>query len=480
MNQRPTFIEAGRRAVLSTPFAFALAVMFGAGAMVESWLPAALLVGVIVAYASVSRPTIPIALAFLGILLDSRGMTSLRIFGLPLTLSKTMVLFAVGSHLLNALVSRKRLFSVTPMTTGFFAIICTMVMSLITAIMPSWGYMDTIGVLMLALMVHLIYEAIPDEDIPWLLRLMSAMTVGVLLWTLATQRKEGFYVTLDHAWQQRTSGAYDDPNAWSTALLVVCPMLIGALARDKHWSATFLLLGVLFTFPAAILQSMSRAGLLAMVVISPGIVYLLRDRRWLLATAGVGLLAAAPLFINLDALSLRYSTLLNPTLEADLGHGSLSERRALLEAGVKIFLENPVLGVGTGLFRIHASYVSAGQVWKIAHNSYINVAAEQGIPGILSHLFLGYQLYVAAWNAANRSRTPYTLSLGQGFLLSILAFSAMAFTLNLVTFAIAYFMLGLGLRVARAGGAEQVWVRDGSDPVATPERRPRPKLVEAK
>ncbi|MGC6493736.1 MAG: hypothetical protein ACON5B_12955, partial [Myxococcota bacterium] len=86
----------------------------------------------------------------------------------------------------------------------------------------------------------------------------------------------------------------------------------------------------------------------------------------------------------------------------------------------------------------------------------------------------------AAWNAANRSRTPYTLSLGQGFLLSILAFSAMAFTLNLVTFAIAYFMLGLGLRVARAGGAEQVWVRDGSDPVATPERRPRPKLVEAK
>jgi O-antigen ligase len=201
---------------------------------------------------------------------------------------------------------------------------------------------------------------------------------------------------------------------------------------------------------------MSRAGLLAFVIISPGVVYVLRNRRSLLVAAGVVVVLSLPMFINLEALMLRYQTLLDPTLEADLGHGSLRERKALLDAGIKIFMEHPWLGVGTGLFRVHASYVSAGEVWKIAHNSYINVAAEQGIPGILSHAYMGALLYQSAWNAAIRSKTEMTRSLGQGFMLSLLAFSAMAFTLNLATFAAAWFMLSLGMVVGRLGEAETV------------------------
>jgi len=291
---------------------------------------------------------------------------------------------------------------------------------------------------------------------PWMMRFMAIFTILFLSWTLFTQRKEGWFATLNQSWQQRTSGAFGDPNAWSTALIVICPMILCALAVDRHKLATPLFVALMVLFPACIVQSMSRAGLLAFLVTLPGLVYALRERRSWMIVAAIALIPLAPFIINIDAVLLRYRTLLDPTLEADLGHGSLRERAALLEAGIKIFSENPWLGVGTGLFRVHASYVSAGEVWKIAHNSYINVAAEQGLPGLLSHAFFGFQLYRAAWNAATRGQTAYLRAVGQGFLLSLLGFSAMALTLNLATFASAWYMLSLGLVAGRLGRAETI------------------------
>ncbi|HMV67306.1 MAG TPA: O-antigen ligase family protein [Myxococcota bacterium] len=445
-----------REAVLQYGTIVAIGVLVGSAAIMESFMPAVLAAGAAMLILSLYRPTLPITLAFLGILLDARGMTSVRVLGVPLTLSKMAVLFAIGSHFTNSMVRRVPPIVWAPVTPGVVGIVLTMILSLVTAVDPSWGYTDTIGVIMLAVMTHLIYQAVKEEDLPWMIRLMSAFTVLILAWTLFTQRKEGFFVTLDHAWQQRTSGAYNDPNAWSTALLVICPMLIAGLSVDRHPLATPLLIGVASTFPLCILQSMSRAGLLSFVIIAPGLIFILRRRKMLLLFAGLSLLLLLPMIINLEAALLRYRTLLDPTLEADLGHGSLRERRALLEAGLQIFWEHPYLGVGTGLFRVHASYVSAGEVWKIAHNSYVNVAAEQGVPGLISHAYLGFLLYKTAWHGAMRSQSELTRSVGQGFLLSLIAFSAMALTLNLATFAAAWFMLSLGLVVARLGGSETV------------------------
>jgi hypothetical protein len=462
-----------RTAILQDGLIVAMGLVVGAMAVLESWTPAAVAIGGGLLILSLYRPSVPIALAFVGILLDARGMTSVRVLGVPLTLSKAAVLFAIASHFINATVRRAPFAAWTPVTPGVIAMVVTMIMSLLTAVDPRWGYTDTVGVIMLAVMTHLIYQAVDEESLPWMMRMMAVITILVLAWTLFTQRKEGFFVTLDHAWQQRTSGAYNDPNAWSTSLLVVCPMIIAALAVDKHPMATPLLIGLGVTFPACVFQSMSRAGLLSFVAISPGIVYLLRGRKSMLIAAGVLLAAALPFLINVDAMLLRYKTLLDPTLEADLGHGSLRERKALLDAGIEIFRENPYLGVGVGLFRIHASYVSAGEVWKIAHNSYINVAAEQGIPGILSHAYMGFLLYRSAWNSAVRSYSPYTRSIGQGFMLSLLAFSAMAFTLNLATFAAAWFMLSLGMAVGHLGRAESVPDALERARAALPQREPR-------
>lgn len=432
----------------------AIAMICGASAVLGSALPAVVFVGLVFVVSSAYFPALPVGFAFLGVLLDAQGMTAVKVFGLPLTLSKVGVLTALGAHFLNAILARRPLIQWTPVTGSLFLVILSMILSTITAMIPSEAYVDTAGVIMLTLLVHLVYRAVPGEHMPILFRFMALSTTLVMAWTLAVQRKGVLSGTLDYAWHQRTSGAFGDPNAWSTCLLVICPFVIGALAQDRHWLAKPLIIGLGATFPACILQSVSRAGLIGLVVVTPGILYLLRKERTLLMGAGFALMLILPLVMDLEAAMLRYQTLVDPTMESSLGHGSLTERKALLLAGLKIFSEHPILGVGVGMFRLHASYVSAGEVWKIAHNSYLNVAAEQGIPGIITHLYFGFTVANAAWNAAMHSRTEYFRSAGMGFLLSLAAFSAMALTLNLATFAVAYFMLGLGLAVGRVGQAE--------------------------
>ncbi len=445
-----------RQLVTSHGFAIGFGLVIGASSAVESWAPLVLAAAAAFGWVSLKRPSVPILFAFIGILFDAIGLTGIRVLGLPVTLGKISVLYALGAHLLHRLMSREPLFRATPVTTGLFAILLTMLASLVNAVDPTWGYSDVMGAIMLTLLVHLVYDTVDEVALPWILRGMGIAAVSLMLWTLLTQRKMGFFVTLDAAWQQRTSGAFGDPNAWCTALLVVCPILIGALAADKHKLATPILMGLMVTFPAGVVQSMSRAGLVTFIVISPGLLYLMRGRKTMLMTAGLALLVAIPFVVDLDAALLRYQTLLDPTLEADLGRGSISERRALAEAALEMFFANPVLGVGAGLFRVHSTYVSPGEVWKVAHNSYLNVAAEQGSVGILAHLYLGALIYRAAWHGVVRTKTELTRAVGAGLFVSLLAFSAMAFTLNLNTFAIAYYMLGFGLMVCRLGGSEEV------------------------
>lgn len=470
-DQSPGPAQLWRELVQTNGFVIGLALACGATAVLESWLPAVAFVGIAFVVAALYFPALPIAFAFVGVLLDARGVTAVKVLGVPLTLSKVSVLMAIGAHFANSTLGKRTMGSWTPITTPIFLVIMTMVTSLITSMVPSMGYVDLVGVVMLSILVHLLYQAIPEEHVPLLTRFMAVAAILVMASTLVGQRKGVLSGTLDYAWHQRTSGAYGDPNAWSTSLLLINPLLMGALAADRHWSSRLLLIGLLGTFPACIMQSVSRAGLVAMLAISPGLIWILRKEKTILMVGGAMMLTILPFIMDVEAAMMRYMTLFDPTMEADLGHGSLTERKALLNAGIKIFLENPILGVGVGAFRVHASYVSAGEVWKIAHNTYLNVAAEQGIPGLLSHAWLGVNLVNAAWNIAMHGRSEYQRSIGTGFLMSLAAFGLMALTLNLATFAMAYFIIGLGLAVGRHSGA---FLGRQPAPEALPTRRVAP------
>lgn len=445
-----------RREVLGPGVVIGLGLVVGALSAVESRLPLAAVAAAILLFTSLKRPAIPIAMAFAALLLDAHGVTSLKVAGLPITFSKLTIAYAFAAHGLHALVTRQPLLHRMPTTWAMIVVLLGMLLSLANSFSPAAGYAETAGILMLVAMSHLIYTAVKPEQVTPMMRFMGVVTLLVLLWTLIGQRGSGMFATVSQAWGQRTAGGFGDPNAWATCVLVVSPMILAFLMHDDHPLATPLMAALGAAFPAAIVQSMSRAGLVAFVIIVPGLVWMLWPRRRVFYVSFVGAVVALPFLIPVEAVLVRYQTLLNPALESNLGHGSLSERAALLDAGLQMFVAHPATGVGVGMFKMFASHVSPGQVWKIAHNSYVNVAAEQGIPGLLAHGFLAVQMtraVVAVWRRSDDARMR---TLGFGALLSLVAFGAMAATLNLATFAIAWYMMAFALAVGRHHGAEAV------------------------
>jgi O-antigen ligase len=67
--------------------------------------------------------------------------------------------------------------------------------------------------------------------------------------------------------------------------------------------------------------------------------------------------------------------------EADR-EGSAAERFEILKIAWRMFLDNPVLGVGLGVYpRENARY--APEIGRMdTHNTYMNLAAELGLPGL--------------------------------------------------------------------------------------------------
>jgi O-antigen ligase len=105
--------------------------------------------------------------------------------------------------------------------------------------------------------------------------------------------------------------------------------------------------------------------------------------RWM---KGVLLLAAVPcLLLTLFGTNTsRYSTILNP--EGDYNYFDETGRLAIWERGIDLIVLHPVTGVGVAGFdeAIADQRTAAGLPprWQTAHNAFIQIGAETGIPGL--------------------------------------------------------------------------------------------------
>ncbi|HEX8090600.1 MAG TPA: O-antigen ligase family protein, partial [Blastocatellia bacterium] len=77
----------------------------------------------------------------------------------------------------------------------------------------------------------------------------------------------------------------------------------------------------------------------------------------------------------------RLTTILN--IEED-PTGSAQARRELLNRGLALAVSHPVIGLGMGNFHIYSIQE------QVAHNSYLEIAAELGLAGLIAYLIFMY------------------------------------------------------------------------------------------
>jgi O-antigen ligase len=316
------------------------------------------------------------------------------------------------------------------LTTG----VCTVV-----AGSMSVGKFTLFGLAMMTVLVGLVYVILYQAELSGLYRFMSLVFLAVLALSLL-QSGSGE--------SGRASGTMGDPNEWATIVLLMSAFLLGGLSDDRHILAPALRVGLLILVPLGILKSESRSALLVGLLLAPVCLYLVRQHKTELIGCAFAAMLGAPLFINQSSLE-RFGRLVDrfsgePTLVDD---SSLDERAELLAQGLDLFREHWLMGAGPGNFSRATGFISDDGRLRPAHNTWLEIASEQGIVGLIPvGIFLitvsrtFYKGFYTAGSETNRNRVL-------GAAAGLGAVALMAATLGLVTFAIAYLMLGIGMAV---------------------------------
>jgi len=110
-------------------------------------------------------------------------------------------------------------------------------------------------------------------------------------------------------------------------------------------------------------------------------------------------------------------------------------RLKLWQAGLRMIADRPLVGVGVGRFKMNAPRYGADddpELVHIAHNTYISVGAEMGLPGLV--LYLG--LYWATLRSLVRQHAR-AVQVGAG----LLEVASEGLAIGLVAFGVAAFFV---------------------------------------
>jgi O-antigen ligase len=204
---------------------------------------------------------------------------------------------------------------------------------------------------------------------------------------------------------ERLSGTLGEANELAAALTVGIGLGGGLLAIAKSPPVRVLIaVGIGFCL-LALLQTGSRAGLVAILAMLVAAIVLARGRRLSLVIVTLTVLLIAIGYYLMAAPEQSRERITNP--------GSGTGRVDLWTVGLRMVEANPVEGVGAGNFPVSSihyllrpgslpddQYIADSP--KVAHNIYLEVLAELGIPGAI--LFLVLLLFGLGCSVAALSR----------------------------------------------------------------------------
>lgn len=299
---------------------------------------------------------------------------------------------------------------------------------------PFWGletsYVFLEGLLFFRILRMEVKDGFAWEKIYPILYALTAITLGFSLIQLIFQ-VPGIpgRVFLIHS-------PFDDKHAYgSTLLLFVFPLLALALSGgQKRRRALWILLGLLGLF---LVLSWSRATWLAFLLVG-GVFLFEKVPRRLGVTAALAM-GGALLFVNLFPSWLLESEksylrrLGGAVVVANYDEdANLRSRYALWKRTARIIYDYPLTGTGSGTFyRISRAYEQDEQArYKYfaenAHNYYLQVAAELGVPALMLFLAIIALVYGCGFHAVRRDEEHAALDRG-------LLYGLTAFLLTMLT-----------------------------------------------
>jgi putative inorganic carbon (HCO3(-)) transporter len=228
------------------------------------------------------------------------------------------------------------------------------------------------------LVVTAVLADVAGREVP-IRGLLLAMAAG------ATVAGGGALYSLVVEGEARASGPQPDPNDLAYFLVAAVPLLVTARRGSPRLLFGVTLAGAVLV--AGALATFSRGGALGLAA-AAGWLLLRRVLPWRVLAAA----AAAVVVLGLGALLSAGPQLERAVQEKSfIAASNVDTRELRWQAAARMLTAHPVLGVGPGGFREHYAAEShnaeADEQTPVAHNMYLEVAAELGLPGFA--LFAG-------------------------------------------------------------------------------------------
>jgi O-antigen ligase len=180
-------------------------------------------------------------------------------------------------------------------------------------------------------------------------------------------------------------GVFENPNDLAINIALNWPICVAFFFMAKGLKKALWAVAVLVMLIAVEL-TYSRSGFLAVGLAAVLVVYeyAIRGRKiqllFVAAFLGMVLLVVMP-----GHYTARLRSIVTGNEADSMDRGSIEARKGLLLESVKMAFQHPVFGVGAGDFEVLAG------TWRVAHNTYTEIAAEAGFPAFFLFMMMVYR-----------------------------------------------------------------------------------------
>ena len=376
----------------------------------------------------------PLLVCVAGYFLTAVGRTHLLFGALEaIHLAAVTGLLAIGLYVVDDRAERQA--KLVPSTTVTLAgvLVCWMILSVPGALRQGTSFSLVFdNFIKTALMSFVVAASVRDvRDVE---RLAGVYLTGAVVYAAVVMTR--FDLGGGDAWRLGHLYYYD-ANDFATFAVTAMPLGIYFAHAGRQIRVRLLAVASLIVLTLGFVWSGSRGGFIALSVVGAFVVFRFSAIPLAWRLSATALVAV----VLLGTASDRYWTQMGTiTSDADYNHTSESGRLQIWDRGIGYMVSNPLLGLGPGNFQAAEGTLSPlaerqqygiGVRWNAPHNSFVQIGAELGFPGLALYI----AVIVSAFLALRRgdgiapALTASLLGFVVGSFFLSLAYSEMLYTL---------------------------------------------------
>jgi O-antigen ligase len=178
-----------------------------------------------------------------------------------------------------------------------------------------------------------------------------------------------------------------EPNYLGTIIVLLVPLAFVLASQQRVYQRRWLWMGVGLVLVMEVFLTSSRGAFVGLL--AAGMVFVYRRRGVGAALGIVALLLAVLLVVPSELGSRALATIFQDQTAAPAGLAQSNRAHvALFWAALRMIGENPIVGVGPLNFKELSTLYTGLDQGNIAHNSFLEIAAEFGLPALAVFLLL--------------------------------------------------------------------------------------------